>query len=325
MVLLCWDSITTGKTFSPGQPAESRRTAWSARRFTFSPPIRRRRCSGKWKRRGVCCTAIGLCMTRHTRCSAPNTCHPRNWNKVIPGCINASSHTPRSGDAGPRTGAPLRRTWRCRTCTSAPTGSGECSSNTTWFMPRGDRWWRGHDSGTYTSARNWPPAKRRAGTLPAWCRPVSSGATGNPSLTFGALSGAARLDEPLAGLHTPLDTYNIGGFRGFLQIPFERIERRGIAALLIQHLAQQPAQARIRAPRVGTDAFPGGLLSIVITIQIAVRAALDLVHARIGARGQPVHHRGPARGFRRILVFGSHVRQLYERFGIGRVHRNGLL
>src|ERR1039458_7657409 len=65
------------------------------------------------------------------------------------------------------------------------------------------------------------------------------------------------LDEPLAGLHTPLDTYNVGGLRGFLQIPFEQFERRGITALLIQHLAHQPAQARIDAFRVGIDTFPG--------------------------------------------------------------------
>src|ERR1019366_4505862 len=76
MVLLCWDSITTGKTFSPGQPAGSRRTAWSARRFTFSPPIRRRLCSGKWKRRGVCCTAIGLCMTRRIQVFRPKHMSP---------------------------------------------------------------------------------------------------------------------------------------------------------------------------------------------------------------------------------------------------------
>src|ERR1017187_7765313 len=201
----------------------------------------------------------------------------------------------------------------------------------------------------YASGGNWPSAKRR-GRGSAWCLPASSrdivhlGGTDHrlswsviPHKRGGWLtddkkrssvppgpSFVGSLDEPLAGLHASLDAYNIGGFRGFLQIPFEQIERRGITALLIRHLAHQPAQARIGAPRVGSDTFPGGLLGVVITIQIAVRAALDQVHARIGARDQPVHHRGPARGFRRILVFGSHVRQLYERFGIGRVHRNGL-
>ena len=116
--------------------------------FHILTPIRRRRCSGKWKRRGVCCTAIGLCTTRRTRCSVRKTCRLRNWNKVMPGCTSASSHTLRFGGAGPRIGAPLLRIWRCRTCTSAPTGSGDCSSNTIWCMPRGAQWSNCRDSGT---------------------------------------------------------------------------------------------------------------------------------------------------------------------------------
>src|SRR6202790_3862477 len=42
------------------------------------------------------------------------------------------------GAAGPRIGATSLRIWRCRT-TGAPTGSGDCSSNTIWCMLCGDR------------------------------------------------------------------------------------------------------------------------------------------------------------------------------------------
>jgi transcriptional regulator with XRE-family HTH domain len=71
--ILFWDSITTRRTFSAGQQTGSMKIAWSARRFTSLPRIRRRLYSGKWRRRGAYYTAIGLCTIRRTRSSVPAT------------------------------------------------------------------------------------------------------------------------------------------------------------------------------------------------------------------------------------------------------------
>ena len=65
----------------------------------------------------------------------------KNWSKATRGFTGGCSRTRRSGGAGPRIGARWRPTWRCRICTSGPTGSGICSSSIIWCTPCGGRWW----------------------------------------------------------------------------------------------------------------------------------------------------------------------------------------
>ena len=97
------------------------------RRFTFSRRIPRLHFSSKWRLRGDCCTATGLCTIRRMQFSVQSTCHLRNWSRVTRGSTSGSSPTLRFGDVGPKIGARLHRTWRCRICTreAGPRGRGQ--------------------------------------------------------------------------------------------------------------------------------------------------------------------------------------------------------
>jgi len=70
----------------------------------------------------------------------PKHMSPENWSRVTRGSTSGSSPTLRFGDVGPKIGARLHRTWRCRICTSVPTGSGTCSSSMTWYTACGGLW-----------------------------------------------------------------------------------------------------------------------------------------------------------------------------------------
>src|SRR5437588_898636 len=61
------DLTMIGRTSLPAPRNGSRRTVSNARPSTFSPNTRPHHCSGKWKRRDVCSTAIGVCTTPRTR------------------------------------------------------------------------------------------------------------------------------------------------------------------------------------------------------------------------------------------------------------------
>src|SRR5204862_3407181 len=97
-----------------------------------------------------------------------------NWSKVTRGSTSGSSPTLRFGDVGPRIGARLHRIWRCRICTSVPTGSGTCSSSITWYTPCGDLWSNSRACGTYGSERGSPSPKRGVRLQVTWWQQACS-------------------------------------------------------------------------------------------------------------------------------------------------------
>ena len=104
----------------------SKRIAWNARPFTSSRRIPRPRCSSRWKRKAVCCTAIGRSMTRPRRVSAE--AHDAGGTRAglcldLPAPVFA--HFDLAAAAGRLAGG-ARSIWRCRISTSAPTASGTC-------------------------------------------------------------------------------------------------------------------------------------------------------------------------------------------------------
>ena len=110
-----------------GRSNGSRRTGSSARRFTSSRRIRARRCSGRWRPKAGSCTATGRSTTRRTSSSSPKHMTPEQLERRLRVVLRAAVLArARSGGAGPRTGARCCRIWRCRTSTSARTGSGIC-------------------------------------------------------------------------------------------------------------------------------------------------------------------------------------------------------